>query len=349
MTTKKRIKSVTILIILMSMVGLFWLPKEPVNTPVILADKQQQRDSNLPRPTSLSQTVKKKQQIDFLTSNESAALISKAYAAQLVYPPYSQPLKVNNMDRLHPNYFNPQKMIINDEGDSVSAYLSHYRYIYPEPIKITVEGANIENVYFSLFNKESEQYLVRSKMNKNGDKWFLEVKGKKNFPVEPEAKVIVNVDGYEIPIILALRYMIPIATITDFETPLAKGKDMAINANITTEKSGLYRVSANLFDANDQPVAHLVQRKKLTKGNKQITLKAHHSVLKGRESPFYLSTIMVELMSPSPGVKKRFGHSLISKFEINDFAVSSLDETPYQPTDQEIQRLELLQQIANGN
>jgi len=122
---------------------------------------------------------------------------------------------------------------------------------------------------------------------------------------------------------------------------------MVIKARITTKKSGLYRVRANLFDGNHQPIAHLVTKKKLKKGNKSIELKAHQLVLQNRQAPFYLSTIMVELMSPAPGVRKQFGDSLVKKFIIDDFATSSLNTIPYEMSKQEKQRLMLLQQIAN--
>lgn len=276
-------------------------------------------------------------------------MISTVYAAELTFPPYSQPLKSNDFDRLKPNYFNPQNVIINDQGDSISATLSQYRYIYPEPIKITLEGVGIDNATFHLTDTETNKTLAKGKFSQVHDIWQLEVKGKKSFPYQPQAKIIVKVNGKTIPIVLALRYINPVATITSFESPIAKGADMVIKANITTKESGLYRVRANLFDANDQPIAHLVNKKKLSEGNKQISLKAHSGVLSGKKPPFYLSTIMVELMSPSPSVPKRFGHSLVTKFAIDDFAVSSLDITPYQASAQELQRLELLQQMANGN
>ena len=92
----------------------------------------------------------------------------------------------------------------------------------------------------------------------------------------------------------------------------------------------------------------LSSKEKLNKGNSTIELKAHQSVLQGRQAPFYLATFSIERMSPAPGKPTKYGDSAINQYEITDFAVSSLNDTPYQPSEQEQQRLRLLQNMAQG-
>ena len=123
---------------------------------------------------------------------------------------------------------------------------------------------------------------------------------------------------------------------------------MVLPARLTAREKGLYRIRANLFDVNNQPIAHLVSKEKLTRGTSDINLKAHQSVLQGKQGPFYVSTFSIELMSPAPGKPTKYGNSNIKKHIINDFAVSSLSDIPYQPTEQEQQRLLLLQNMASG-
>jgi hypothetical protein len=53
-------------------------------------------------------------------------------------------------------------------------------------------------------------------------------------------------------------------------------------------------------------------------------------------------------MSPAPGKPTKYGDSSIKKHEIIDFATSSLSALPYQPSQQEQQRLQLLQNMAQG-
>jgi len=292
-------------------------------------------------------TIEEERNISLLSSSKSAFLISKVYAGEINFPVYSQPLKTTDFDRLNPNHFNPQSMPIDDEGGVIKASLSKYRYSYPEPIVALLEGEGIKSASFSLINLETKEVLLSEAFQWQENSWQLNLAGKEDLPEAIHAKIVVNVDSKSIPIVLALKYINPIAVIESFEPAKAEGADMVINANITAKEAGLYRIRANLFDADNQPIAHLVSKSKLSVGHQSMLIKAHQSVLQGRKSPFYLSTFMIELMSPSPGIRKKFGESLISKYEIKDFALSSLDTSPYEASKQEKQRLELLQAMAN--
>tara|TARA_B110000467_G_C18301318_1_gene471571 strand:+ start:271 stop:1326 length:1056 start_codon:yes stop_codon:yes gene_type:complete len=291
--------------------------------------------------------IEKKPKVSLLSASKSAFLISKVYAEELSFPVYSQPLKPTDFDRLNPNFFNPQSMPIDDEGGTINASLSKYRYSYPEPIVATLEGEGIKSASFTLIDSETKEVLLSEHFQWHENTWQLNLVGKKEFPDAIHAKIVANVDAKSIPIVLALKYIYPIAIIESFDPAKTEGSDMVIDANITTKKSGLYRIRANLFDADNQPIAHLVNKKKLKVGHQSMSLKAHQSVLQGRKSPFYLSTFMIELMSPSPGVRKKFGESRIKKYEIKDFALSGLGAEDYQISPQEKQRLELLQAMAN--
>ena len=167
-------------------------------------------------------------------------------------------------------------------------------------------------------------------------------------PRQLQATIKASVNGKNITIALALKYVDSIATLEGFNSAFNQDADMVMPANLTTREQGLYRIRANLFDANNQPIAHLVSKEKLNKGSSHINLKAHQSVLQGKSAPFYLSTFSIELMSPAPGEPTKYGNSAIKKYEIKEFSVSSLSDTPYQPSEQEQQRLLLLQNMAEG-
>ena len=53
-------------------------------------------------------------------------------------------------------------------------------------------------------------------------------------------------------------------------------------------------------------------------------------------------------MSPAPGKITKYGDSAIKEYVIKNFALSSLSEIPYQSSEQEQQRLLLLQNMADG-
>ncbi|MGB2740219.1 MAG: hypothetical protein WBC60_06635 [Cognaticolwellia sp.] len=283
-----------------------------------------------------------------ITSNESATLVAKAYAAELSFPTYSQPLSNKDLDRLEPNYFNPQSIPVDDLGTTISAKLSKYRYVYPEPVFATLIGENISNAELVLVDTTTGKSLLKRKFEQNDKNWTAQFDGERNFPMQLQATVKARINGKNISIALSLKYVDSIATLEGFEPAYTQDADMVLKANLNTREQGLYRIRANLFDADDQPIAHLVSKEKLSKGNRNIELKAHQSVLQGKKAPFYLSTFTIELMSPAPGKPTKYGDSAINKFDIKDFAVSSLSDRPYEPSQQEKQRLQLLQKMAQG-
>jgi hypothetical protein len=194
----------------------------------------------------------------------------------------------------------------------------------------------------------SGKSLLRRTFEQEDNIWSAEFDGERNFPSQLQATVKARVNGKNVSMALALKYVDSVAILENFDPVFNQDADMVIKANLTTREKGLYRVRANLFDANNQPIAHLVSKEKLNKGSDTIDLKAHRSVLQDKTAPFYLSTFSIELMSPAPGSPTKYGDSAINQFEIKDFATSSLSNIPYQPSKQEQQRLQLLQNMAQG-
>ena len=285
-----------------------------------------------------------------LLVKESATLIASAYAAEINFPPYSQPLTVQAFDRLNPNHFYPQSLPINDDGDKLTGALSKYRYIYPEPIVINVSGNGLSSASVELFDasgsKKQGKSIDRYPVEVTDNTGQLIITGEQSLPTKLQANINADIQGKSITMSLAFQYVSPVATLDSIDQVISQDADMVVPVNMTTQAKGLYRIRANLFDANGQPVAFLSSKQKLGKGQEQAELKAHRSVLDGRQAPFYLSTFVIELMSPAPGVSKKFGISHVKKHVIKDFAVSSLSDTPYQPSEQEQQRLELLKVMS---
>ena len=283
-----------------------------------------------------------------ITANDAATFVAQAYAAELKFPAYSQPLTDKDFDRLQPNYFNPQSIPVDDDGTQITAALSKYRFTYPEPVLATLTGESIASAELHLVDISTGDLLLTSKFEQDENNWTAQLLGKPNLPRQLQAIVKAQINGKNINIALALKYVDSIATLEGFNSAFNQDADMVLPANLTTRMKGLYRIRANLFDVNNQPIAHLVTKEKLNKGSSHINLKVHQSVLQGKQAPFYLSTFSIELMSPAPGKPKKYGNSAIKKYEIKDFSVSSLSATPYQPSKQEQQRLLLLQKMAEG-
>lgn len=311
------------------------ITKKPIKT-IILPEQPPSNNR------SLAATVNK------ITSNDSAVLVAQAYAAELTFPPYSQPLTDKDFDRLEPNFFNPQSMLVDDNGTQVSAALSKYRYTYPEVVFATLTGENITGAQLQLVDIATGKVLLTSQFQQSEENWQAQFAGERDWPRELQASIKAKINGKNINITLALKYVDSVATLESFDPAFNEDADMVLKANLTTRERGLYRMRANLFDANYQPIAHLVSKVKLNKGSSHLYLKAHQSVLQGRLAPFYLSTFSIELMSPAPGKPTKYGDSSIDEYTIKDFAVTSLSDLPYQPSKQEQQRLLLLQNMAEG-
>lgn len=342
----KRILAMTVVVIV---VWLF-LPSIPEKQSAVAQLTEVTATKNVTH--SVSKSVKSSSESEDIsekiTSNDSAALVAKAYAAELSFPTYSQPLTDKDFDRLKPNHFNPQSIPIDDVGTTVTAELSKYRYVYPEAVFATLSGENIVNAELQLVDIANGKSLLTRKFEQNENLWTTEFDGARDFPAQLQAVVKAKVNGKNITMALALQYVDSVATLESFDPAFNQAADMVITANLTTREKGLYRIRANLFDVNHQPIAHLVSKDKLSKGSSSIELKAHQSVLQGKQSPFYLSTFSIELMSPAPGKPTKYGDSAISQYEIKDFETSSLSALPYQPSEQEQQRLQLLQNMAQG-
>ncbi len=283
-----------------------------------------------------------------IAASAPAALVATAYAEELSYPPYSQPLNVTDFDRLNPNHYNPQSIPVNDSGASISAALSKYRYTYPEPIVAKLSGDNINNALLKLVELDTGSTLKSEDFKYIDGQWQTSISGERDYPAQIQATAIVEVDNKLVSLALSLKYIDSVASLDSFDTAIAKGADMVVTANLSVREKGMYRIMGNLFDDNDQPIAHVVAKQRLKKGQQSMELKVHQSVLQGQEPPFYLTTFNVELMSPSPGVAKKYGSSLVKKHIIDDFSIASLENTPYQPTENELQRLQLLKNMADS-
>ena len=349
MKNKSVLKRIVIMAIAVVSVWLFWptIPQQQTTVTQSMVSSPKIKPTKS-APITIEDNIESMPVPEKITSNDSATLVAKAYAGELNFPPYSQPLTNKDFDRLSPNHFNPQSIPVDDIGTTISAQLSKYRYTYPETVFATLSGENIDNAVLILVDITTGKSLLMRDFDQDNNNWTAQFEGERNLPTQLQATVKARVNGKDISLALALKYVDSVATLNSFDPAYNQDADMVIKANLTTREQGLYRIRANLFDANNQPIAHLVSKEKLNKGSDTIELKAHQSVLQGKQAPFTLSTFSIELMSPAPGSPTKYGDSAINQFEIKDFATSSLSEMPYRPSKQEQQRLQLLQNMAQG-
>ena len=271
------------------------------------------------------------------------ALLSKAYAADIVYPSYSTPLLSNDKNYLEPNHFSDVNIPVLDGSHTASLSLNKYRFDYPELITVTLNSdLAVDHIEYELLDPETRKSLTTHYTQE----LVSEFSPKKEWPQEIRIKAVISfMDGKD-TLTTDIQFSNPVAYVNSIEPPYSTGSDMVVPLNIEVKESGNYRIRANLFQTDGKPIASLINKGKLSQGNAVFELKAHHSVLKNDTAEFELRNITVERMSDFPGEKTRYGASKEVVFPILSFDISSLTNEPYQMSEQEKERLNFLDNIA---
>lgn len=292
------------------------------------------QESKKPMPTSFDQSVV-----------DSAKIIATKYEQTLNFPPYSQPLSLNDFSLLNPNYFEPVTMVTQDSNVKISMVLEKYHFVAPEGIKVQVMGSDIYGVKLKVQDADTRKTLSSHTMQFSKDRYLAQIKGDRDYPLNLQITALANVNGDEIPLVAQINYNQTSATIIGGAKPFVENADLVFPIDIQVEKAGLYRVRANLF-SGAQPIASLVSEIKLEVGQKQALLRAHHSVLPST-SEFELATFTIEKRSTHPAEPSRFGNSEVEKLVFDGVDLSGIERTDYLPNETEKKRLAFLKSMSN--
>jgi hypothetical protein len=241
-------------------------------------------------------------------------------------------------------------------GGSASIVLPKYRFSYPEPVvvKLVVDGMAVTAAKVSLKSEQGAVTndgagagaLAKEDMLATEDDWTVQLNAHEEWDGPMEVSVTFSAKGKKQTLSTGIEYSYPTATITGVGDMRAAGSDMVIPVKLDVKKAGYYRLRANLYGPNEQPIALLTSSEKLSTGGVEMALKAYKGVLVKHSGPFKLGTFVLERRPAVPGELTRYGHSEQPSFELGDFAVEQLSDEPWQPDDQELQRLEFLQKMA---
>lgn len=296
--------------------------------------KEATQESKKPMPTSFDESVV-----------DSAKIIAAKYEQTLKFPPYSQPLSLNNFSLLNPNYFEPVTMVTQDSNVKISMVLEKYHFVAPEAIKVHVMGSDIYGVKLKVQDADTRKTLSNHTMQFSQDGYVTQIKGSSDYPVNLQITALANVNGDEIPLVAQINYNQESATIIGGAKPFVEYADLVFPIDIQVEKTGLYRVRANLFSGG-QPIAFLVSETELELGQKQALLRAHQSVLPNT-SEFELETFTIEKRSTHPAESPRFGNSEIEKLVFDGVDLSGIERTDYLPNETEKKRLAFLRSMKD--
>ncbi|WP_141685331.1 hypothetical protein [Pseudoalteromonas luteoviolacea] len=291
--------------------------------------------------------LKPNEPIEKMQVETAAQNIAIGYRESLKFAPYSQPLTVNDEDRLNPNKFIPVSTPLFGEEASISLSLNKFRFIKPEPVEVWVEGEGIQKAQIQVGLVGEKKTIHSVEMQVIGGRAQTKL-GAKQLPLgDISIKAIADVSGEEVILVAHAKYMQPSARLRGVASTRIEQSDLVISLQMDVEEAGIYRVRANLYDG-ELPLAHLVGKRKLGEGGEIITLRAHQSVIPKSATALGLKTFVIERMSSVPGEGTRYGTSDISVAALLDVDISKLDRTPYAPSEKELASLAFLEQLAGA-
>lgn len=321
------------------------IPLSTITTPIAEQHKLTEPLASLPSaPVQVTVTERIEEPMQ-----QQFALVASAYAAELVYPPYSRPLTTADTHLLNPNQYVVQTIPLQG-GANAAIVLPQYRFIYPEDISASLEinGLQASHVELQLFEEETGKLLLQQRMSVTDKGFDAELSASKDWQGPLKLQVSFRANGEQQQLHTGIEYQQPSAQIIGVDDGYAEGADLIIPVKLQVDQAGTYRIRANLFSAEGAPLAHLVSSARLNTGDAILPLRAFKAVLGGVDGPYLLNTFIVELRSAAPGEPSRYGHSRQAEFPVTFYGLGQLSNEPWQPDENDLLRLQFLNQLAGG-
>ena len=279
--------------------------------------------------------------------SDSFKLLASAYAAELELPPYSRPLSADDEHLLNPNRYIPQSVPL-EGGASATIVLPKYRFSYPEAVPVTLEitGLQVFDVSVQLIAEGAADSSEAVDMRGTPERYTATLEAEEQWNGAFEVQVSFSANGTAVVVKTGIEYHNPVATIVGIADSLGVGADMQIPVQLEVKQAGYYRLRANLFTEQRQPLALLTATEKLGSGKQEITLRAFKAVLRKNSGPFVLGSFVLEKRPAVPGELTLYGDSEQAEYQLAPFSLNQLSDEPWQPDEQERLRLQFLQQMA---
>jgi len=276
--------------------------------------------------------------------NQSSA---ESFQQQIQYPPYAIPIGSHNDYLLSPNQY--QAITIEDDaGVSWQLSFSQYRYAYPAPVQVQLiiaGAANAKPLHWELRDVATERLLESGDLAAVEQKVSWQIAGQQDWPAELRLHVS---DGAGSGVVASFSYIQPVGSVTGVGTMRIEQTDLLIPVLLDVSEPGLYKLQAVLQQQleQSQPLAFLQNEAMLARGQQQILLKAHHSVLPDGVLELMLSHLQLQKASGHPAELTRFGRDSPAPIALGSIDSSALLKTPYEPEAHELQRMQLLQRLS---
>ncbi|WP_404398938.1 hypothetical protein [Idiomarina loihiensis] len=259
----------------------------------------------------------------------------------LSHPSYSQPYGSVGASFQQWNSPHPVDIPILDGEEHLSLRLSHFHYVYPDAIKGKVDASvGVGSVRLELIDVRTGTTL-HIQQSKSEFLIPLEL----NWPRQLRIKATVEFDGGSEELSTDLNAHYSVATIKAINDARVNQQDLVSEVTLHTEKPGIYRLRGILEEEKGTRLAIVTATEFLGAGSQTLMIKIHHSVLPNKTVELALTNLVIEKMSSRPGEAKRYGRSERMRWPIGKVNPDRLDQTPYSPSQQEQQQLELLKKL----
>ncbi len=328
-------------------IGCYWWIKAtpaPSEQAIVPASPTQAPDFPQAQNVSPPPAVRVKEE-QTVALSEQFSFVAKAYAEELNYPAYSQPLTLAMTQTAE---FIPQQLPL-EGGGAVSLAPDKYRFSQPELITAELIATNItlNDVSVSLRNEWTGQQLWQQGLQPQDGRWLIQIKPAKNWDGQLELAVTFHARGEQQTLRTGIEYSQPVAWILAVDDSYGEGADLVLPLQMDILEAGDYRIRAHLLNQTGEPLAALVQEKRLDRGKQTFELRAFKAVLQQAKGDLRLTAFVVEKRPSKPGDLTRYGASKQSDFLIPAFDIGQLSDEPAAISEEEQQRLEFLQKMGS--
>lgn len=296
---------------------------------------------------------------------EQLAEIAHTYRENSRFPTYSQPLARNDWAALNPRAHVPEERpLANAPSLTVSILLPYYVVDAQRDLPVKVVVARSGDDGAAPLSVTAVQAVARNQTLAGAPVLLPMVRQQGNVDTfagaipaselsafadsEVEIAALLTLsDGRHSSATTMIRLFHSTATLTGVGAAYVDDVHLVIPVFLQVMQAGMYRLQANLFSADGEPVAHLNTTLTLAAGTVTGLLNVHSATLREQNAPgpYLLTDINLMQMPSAPGEPTRYGSSLAEHYPVNGFPLDSYHDTPYQdPAAQ--QRLEFLEKLS---
>lgn len=278
------------------------------------------------------------------------ASVAQDYAQNIRYPDYSLPLTEAQAKGYQGNRFDPISLPLPGDG-SFTVTLEKFRFVEGEQVLVvaSVMGRQVvsQRMTASLVNAATADKLESEELTRSADGFFQGQLTADGSPGEYRLIVEARIDGDSVRHVSTLTIEPDLGDFEGLGDSDIRNNDLVIPVHFDARTSGFYALSAQLL-ADGRPIALLSAEKRLDGSASTIDLRAHGSVLAGKDvdGKLQIRHLQIRRLPAQPGDRTDYGFGPDEGYSFTPPDLESLTDTPASDPESE-QRAALLQRLAD--